>query len=209
MQISRQSGRNAGGTSRSAEADASTTIRSLAGSSCATTSTAATRFGSPTLICSPGLSRCACRFGPGPGEPGKPGAADQRDHQGRDPAAIPDPADRRSAGLVRPVTGAWRHCSQCSAEFEPARPDDQSPIDPAGVPSEISPLVESFNDLLLRLTASINSQKQFVADAAHQIKTPLAGLRTQAELALRQSDPAEVRKAWSAWFEVPSARPGW
>ncbi len=73
------------------------------------------------------------------------------------------------------------------------RPDDQSPIDPAGVPSEISPLVDSFNDLLLRLTDSINSQKHFVADAAHQIKTPLAGLRTQAELALRQSDPQEVK----------------
>lgn len=75
------------------------------------------------------------------------------------------------------------------------RPDDLSPIDPTGVPSEISPLVESFNDLLLRLTASINSQKNFIADAAHQIKTPLAGLRTQAELALRQSDPREVKES--------------
>lgn len=73
------------------------------------------------------------------------------------------------------------------------QPDDPSPIDPAGVPQEISPLVESFNEVLSRLTASVEAQKRFVADAAHQIKTPLAGLRTQVELALRQSDPTEIK----------------
>ncbi len=46
-----------------------------------------------------------------------------------------------------------------------------------------------------RLSASIQVQKRFIADAAHQMKTPLAGLRTQSELALRQTDPAELRRS--------------
>ncbi|HVL57642.1 MAG TPA: sensor histidine kinase N-terminal domain-containing protein [Burkholderiaceae bacterium] len=74
------------------------------------------------------------------------------------------------------------------------RPDDLSPIDPRGAPEEIAPLIDAFNELLARLGQNISAQKRFVADAAHQMKTPLAGLRTQAELALRESDPAELRR---------------
>ena len=75
------------------------------------------------------------------------------------------------------------------------QPDDLSPIDRSGVPAEISPLVDAFNELLSRLNDRIGAQKRFIADAAHQMKTPLAGLRTQAELALRETDPAEVRRS--------------
>jgi two-component system sensor histidine kinase TctE len=81
------------------------------------------------------------------------------------------------------------------ARIRRRRPEDRSPIDPRGAPEEIAPLVESFNDLLARLSASIEVQKRFIADAAHQMKTPLAGLRTQSELALRQTDPAELRRS--------------
>jgi two-component system sensor histidine kinase TctE len=74
-------------------------------------------------------------------------------------------------------------------------PDDLSPIDPLGAPEEIAPLVDAFNDLLERLGRNVNAQKRFIADAAHQMKTPLAGLRTQSELALREHDPDELRRA--------------
>jgi len=77
-----------------------------------------------------------------------------------------------------------------------ARPqDDLSPIDPRQVPEEISPLVGSFNDMLERLGESMAMQKRFIADAAHQMKTPLAGMRMQSELALRQLDPAEIHRS--------------
>ena len=75
------------------------------------------------------------------------------------------------------------------------RPDDFSPIDSHGTPEEIAPLVTAFNDLLLRLEENIGAQKRFIGDAAHQLKTPLAGLRTQAELALEEGDAEELRSS--------------
>jgi two-component system sensor histidine kinase TctE len=74
-------------------------------------------------------------------------------------------------------------------------PDDLSPIDSRQVPEEISPLVGSLNDMLARLAHTIDAQKRFIADAAHQMKTPLAGMRMQSELALRQVDPDEIHRS--------------
>jgi two-component system sensor histidine kinase TctE len=74
------------------------------------------------------------------------------------------------------------------------KPDDLSPLDDHSVPLEVAPLVASINDLLTRLKESIATQKRFLADAAHQLKTPLAGLRMQADLAQRQSASAEELK---------------
>jgi two-component system sensor histidine kinase TctE len=74
-------------------------------------------------------------------------------------------------------------------------PDDLSPIDSRQVPEEISPLVGSLNDMLARLAHTIAVQKRFIADAAHQMKTPLAGMRMQSELALRQVDPNEIHRS--------------
>jgi len=74
------------------------------------------------------------------------------------------------------------------------KPDDLSPIDTQAVPLEVAPLVDSVNDLLMRLTESIATQKRFLADAAHQLKTPLAGLRMQADLAQMEGASAEDLK---------------
>ena len=65
------------------------------------------------------------------------------------------------------------------------KPDDLSPIhiENDNVPQEVAPLVSSINDLLQRLKTSVANQRRFLADAAHQLKTPLAGLRMQAEMA--------------------------
>ncbi|MDM4767068.1 sensor histidine kinase [Pelomonas sp. SE-A7] len=77
---------------------------------------------------------------------------------------------------------------------------DLSPIEESRVPDEVAPLVRAINDLLGRLDQSISSQKHFLADAAHQLKTPLAGLRTQAEFAQREIDegkssPTELKRS--------------
>lgn len=83
---------------------------------------------------------------------------------------------------------------QLEERIRARKPDDLSPIDAQAVPVEVAPLVDAVNDLLLRLTDSIATQKRFLADAAHQLKTPLAGLRMQAEIAQREGASAEDLK---------------
>ena len=73
------------------------------------------------------------------------------------------------------------------------RPDDLSPIDIASAPEELRPIVAAFNDMMSRLADNIAAQQRFIAAAAHQLKTPLTGLKMQTELALQESDDAMLR----------------
>ena len=68
---------------------------------------------------------------------------------------------------------------------------DLSPLQDKNTSAEVQPLVHSINDLMARLSEVLDAQNRFIADAAHQLRTPLAGLKTQIELALRQ-DNAEI-----------------
>ena len=70
---------------------------------------------------------------------------------------------------------------------------DLSPIEVKDVPGEVRPLVDEVNELMLRLGKTFDFQNRFIADAAHQLKTPVAGLKTQIELALREPQPERAR----------------
>lgn len=72
---------------------------------------------------------------------------------------------------------------------------DLRPLNENDAPQEVRPLIRAMNDLLARLGDALSIQRRFVADAAHQLRTPLAGLKTQTALALRESDPASARHA--------------
>jgi two-component system sensor histidine kinase TctE len=74
-------------------------------------------------------------------------------------------------------------------------PVDLSPIALDNVPGEVRPLVTAINELLDRLQEDLQAQRRFVANAAHQLRTPIAGLKTQTEVALRQKDPEELQHA--------------
>ena len=74
-------------------------------------------------------------------------------------------------------------------------PHDLGPIPEENVPREVRTLVSAINGLLDRLHLDIEAQRRFVANAAHQLRTPVAGLKTQTELALRQTDPADIKHA--------------
>jgi two-component system sensor histidine kinase TctE len=84
--------------------------------------------------------------------------------------------------------------NQLEERIRARSPDDLSPLDHKTVPLEVAPLVDSVNDLLTRLNDSLATQKRFLADAAHQLKTPLAGLRMQADLAQREGTSTEELK---------------
>jgi two-component system sensor histidine kinase QseC len=64
------------------------------------------------------------------------------------------------------------------------------PVDAKNIPIEISPLVSELNQLFVRLKLAFNRNKRFAADAAHELRTPLAALKTQAQVALKTEDPA-------------------
>ena len=92
------------------------------------------------------------------------------------------------------LTRGIQPLSELEDRIRQRKPDDMSPLDETAVPTEVMPLVSSVNDLLDRLKHSIATQKRFLADAAHQLKTPLAGLRMQADLAQRSDANAEDLK---------------
>jgi len=69
---------------------------------------------------------------------------------------------------------------------------DRSPLEERGVPGEVRPLVTSINALLARLDNVLTMQSRFIADAAHQLKTPVAGLKAQVELLGRAQAPSDL-----------------
>lgn len=80
-----------------------------------------------------------------------------------------------------------RSLNSVRAEIANRSGQDLSPITETGTPGEILPLVRTINELLARVAAASIAQKRFIADAAHQLRTPMAALKTQTELALRES----------------------
>ena len=72
--------------------------------------------------------------------------------------------------------------------------EDLTPVSSADVPSEIRPLIDAINLHMGRISAMLEARKRFLADAAHQLRTPLTVLGAQAEYGLRQDDPAEMRR---------------
>ena len=70
---------------------------------------------------------------------------------------------------------------------------DLSPVLVDGVPGRVRPLVDEINALMARLSEVLEFQNRFIADAAHQLRTPVAGLKAQIEIVLRESDPERVK----------------
>src|SRR3990167_7382811 len=75
-------------------------------------------------------------------------------------------------------------------EVHQRAPTYLEPVDLESVPTEIEPLVSELNSLFRRLQAAFEREKRFTADAAHELKTPLAALTTQTQVALRAQTDA-------------------
>ena len=74
-------------------------------------------------------------------------------------------------------------------------PTDTHPLEELDAPEELQPLVRAMNELIVKEKSAVNERRHFLANAAHQLKTPLAGLKIQAEAALRESDLSSIQHA--------------
>jgi two-component system sensor histidine kinase TctE len=83
--------------------------------------------------------------------------------------------------------------ARLSDEIKARSPGDLRPIDAAGTPEEAAPLVSALNGLLGEVAQASRNQQRFLANAAHQLRTPLAGLQAHTELALAKPLPELVR----------------
>jgi two-component system sensor histidine kinase TctE len=108
---------------------------------------------------------------------------------------------RQAALVLAAAALAWiavrfvlRPLMRLRADVEARPPTDLSDFDPALVHKEVRPLVAAMNGYMARLQALIAGQRRFIADASHQLRTPLTVLKTQAELALRENDPKAMRE---------------
>lgn len=85
-----------------------------------------------------------------------------------------------------------------SRAVEKRRPDAMAPLAVNNMPLELKPLGQSLNALLARLDEALATQRRFTADAAHELRTPLAALKLQAELAQRTPEGPERSAAFAA-----------
>lgn len=77
-------------------------------------------------------------------------------------------------------------------EIESRSHRDLSALPEEQAPQEVRPLIHALNELLERLALALAAQQRFIADAAHQLRTPIAGIKTQTELALRQAPTGDA-----------------
>ncbi|MDA0571951.1 ATP-binding protein [Burkholderia gladioli] len=106
--------------------------------------------------------------------------------------------------LLLPFLGAavWmivgrgmRPLRRVTRAVESRRPEALDPLPDKRLPQEVQPLVHALNGLLARLAAALDTQKAFVADAAHELRTPLAAVQIQAQLVARAQDDETRREA--------------
>lgn len=111
-----------------------------------------------------------------------------------------DAALRQAGLIVLAALLVWlgvqwglRPLLRLSREIVERKHTDLTPIEEGRISTEVRPLVTALNVYLARLKSLISAQQRFIADASHQLKTPLTLLNTQAEFALRQENPAAMQ----------------
>lgn len=100
--------------------------------------------------------------------------------------------------IVIALASAFRPLVDLRNRIRGRHEEDLTPIPLRDVPNEVSPFVDAINHHMQRLANMLRARRNFLADAAHQIRTPLTVLGTQAEYGLRQNDPEEMRQTFAS-----------
>jgi two-component system sensor histidine kinase QseC len=96
--------------------------------------------------------------------------------------------------IVLAVEYGLRTLRRLSRELMQRSPEDLSPLEQKGLPREIQPVAKALNGLFMRLNRALENERRFTADAAHELRTPLAAIKVQAQVAMRsQQDEAHQR----------------
>lgn len=93
------------------------------------------------------------------------------------------------------VSRSLRPLVKLTSEVAHRDPDNLAPLDTESAPREVVPLIERLNKLFSRMTSSLQKERRFTADAAHELRTPVAGIKAQAQVARAASSETERNHA--------------
>ena len=93
------------------------------------------------------------------------------------------------------VGNSFKSLQQITNEIATRNPNQLQTLQIHKIPLEIKPLIDALNSLFIRLSQAFENERRFTADAAHELRTPLAGLKIQAQIALRSTDTQELQQA--------------
>jgi two-component system sensor histidine kinase QseC len=89
------------------------------------------------------------------------------------------------------VAGGLRPLTRLTSEVEQRAPDNLAPLDATATPAEVSPLIERLNQLFGRIGNVLEHERRFTADAAHELRTPIAAIKAQVQVARGATEDAE------------------
>jgi len=93
------------------------------------------------------------------------------------------------------VRGGLRPLTRLTREMEQRAPDNLALLDTTARPSEVTPLIERLNQLFTRIGITLENERRFTADAAHELRTPVAAIKAQAQVARGASSDDERNHA--------------